>query len=73
LVDGTVFNNGNAKLYNTLFEVDVVPPSEIPAGKSLNVSRVAGIEKGLFFDVCAFVPADIDTALMIAPGRSALL
>jgi len=50
LIDAAVHNTGGTG-YSTLFVVDVVPPWDIPAGKSLNITRVEGVENGLWFNV----------------------
>lgn len=44
-------NETDGKNYYTLFTIDVVAPSEIPVGKSLNITRVPGVENGLSFPV----------------------
>jgi len=49
-------NDENGTEYSTLFTVEVVAPSEIPVGKSLNITRVPGVERGLSFPVCSNSP-----------------
>lgn len=61
LVDAAVLPTGpGGSGYSTLFVVDVVPPEDIPVGQSLNITRVKGVENGLFFNVSCLLWTDYE-------------